>query len=311
MAAPDSASLRWRKRFRYFVLSYVTNPTTISAMTEIPANTPSPMGKTESFLPGISNSAAVAEACSTAVPLASVVVLLASGAAVALASGAEVAAGTGFDVDSVVLGVGAGALDAGASVLDEAGGVEEGVGVEDSLGDDVESVMVPELEPVVGADSVGAAVDDSELLEEPGVAGVESVEEESVGEAGGGVAAVSVGVAVGVDDDGSELDDGAVAVGVSLPVTVLDDVVAGCPVGSSLVVHLETFSKTSSPAPFFFGVRVISQVSVIRPAAVSVVLEVVMVVDPSEGVAWRARTGKALTWAENKRKNERKAKNVD
>lgn len=42
---------------RYLVLSYVTRPTTIRAMTEIPANTPRPIGRTDSFFPGISNAA--------------------------------------------------------------------------------------------------------------------------------------------------------------------------------------------------------------------------------------------------------------
>jgi hypothetical protein len=37
---------------RYFVRSYVTRPTTIRAITEIPAKTPRPMGRTESFFPG-------------------------------------------------------------------------------------------------------------------------------------------------------------------------------------------------------------------------------------------------------------------
>lgn len=40
---------------RYFVLSYVTKPTTIKAITTIPAKTPSPMGRTDKFLPGIWN----------------------------------------------------------------------------------------------------------------------------------------------------------------------------------------------------------------------------------------------------------------
>lgn len=38
--------------FRYFVRSYVTHPTTARAMTDTPANTPNPMGRTESVLPG-------------------------------------------------------------------------------------------------------------------------------------------------------------------------------------------------------------------------------------------------------------------
>lgn len=40
------------------VLSYVTKPTTIKAITEIPANTARPMGKTESCFPGIWNAGA-------------------------------------------------------------------------------------------------------------------------------------------------------------------------------------------------------------------------------------------------------------
>lgn len=38
---------------RYFVRSYVTKPTTINAITDIPAKMPRPIGSTEIFLPGI------------------------------------------------------------------------------------------------------------------------------------------------------------------------------------------------------------------------------------------------------------------
>jgi hypothetical protein len=55
MLAPCSANRRCRKALRYFVLSYVTKPTTIKAITTMPANTPSPMGRTDKFLPGIWN----------------------------------------------------------------------------------------------------------------------------------------------------------------------------------------------------------------------------------------------------------------
>lgn len=41
-----------RHTLRYFVRSYVTRATTINAMTEIPANTPNPIGNTCSFFPG-------------------------------------------------------------------------------------------------------------------------------------------------------------------------------------------------------------------------------------------------------------------
>jgi len=49
---PCSASLRCLNALRYLVLSYVTRPTTIRAITEIPANTPRPIGSTESCWPG-------------------------------------------------------------------------------------------------------------------------------------------------------------------------------------------------------------------------------------------------------------------
>lgn len=51
---------------RYLVRSYVTNPTTIRAITEIPAKTPRPIGRTESFFPGSVNAAVEVEACSAA-----------------------------------------------------------------------------------------------------------------------------------------------------------------------------------------------------------------------------------------------------
>lgn len=43
---------------RYLVRSYVTNPTTMSAMTDIPAKTPNPMGRTDNVFPGRTNAAA-------------------------------------------------------------------------------------------------------------------------------------------------------------------------------------------------------------------------------------------------------------
>lgn len=44
----------------------MTRPTTINAITEIPANTPRPIGRTESVFPGSSNAAAVSEGSSAA-----------------------------------------------------------------------------------------------------------------------------------------------------------------------------------------------------------------------------------------------------
>lgn len=114
MFAPASASLRSLNAFRYFVLSYVTKPTTISAMTEIPANTPKPIGSTEIFLPGITKGAADAEGAESAadVPFAAAApetsVLVAAGGAVV---GAEDAALLGLGEDGVTVGVPEGVAD--------------------------------------------------------------------------------------------------------------------------------------------------------------------------------------------------------
>jgi len=69
------------------VRSYVTRPTTISAITEIPANTPSPIGRTSSFFPGSVNGVAEAEA-SAAAAEAEVGATICWPAAVAVADGA-------------------------------------------------------------------------------------------------------------------------------------------------------------------------------------------------------------------------------
>lgn len=82
--------------------------------------------------------------------------------------------------------------------------------------------------------------------------------------------------------------------------------------GSVFTVHFETFSNTSLPTASFFGVKVISQVSVLRPVGVSVVLVVTTTVDPSGlVVVWRDSRAKALAWAEKKRSRDRKTKKVD
>jgi len=66
MACPDSASFRCLNALRYFVRSYVTRPTTMRAITETPANTPRPMGRTDSLFPGSVNAAAWEEALAAA-----------------------------------------------------------------------------------------------------------------------------------------------------------------------------------------------------------------------------------------------------
>lgn len=50
-----------QRTLRYFVRSYVTKPTTINAMTDMPAKIPRPIGSTEIFFPGIWKAAAALE----------------------------------------------------------------------------------------------------------------------------------------------------------------------------------------------------------------------------------------------------------
>ena len=50
-----------KRTLRYFVRSYVTKPTTINAITDMPANIPRPIGSTEIFFPGIWKAAAALE----------------------------------------------------------------------------------------------------------------------------------------------------------------------------------------------------------------------------------------------------------
>jgi hypothetical protein len=50
-----------QRTLRYFVRSYVTKPTTINAITDMPAKIPRPIGSTEIFFPGIWKAAAALE----------------------------------------------------------------------------------------------------------------------------------------------------------------------------------------------------------------------------------------------------------
>jgi len=50
-----------QRTLRYFVRSYVTKPTTINAITDMPAKMPRPIGSTEIFFPGIWKAAAALE----------------------------------------------------------------------------------------------------------------------------------------------------------------------------------------------------------------------------------------------------------
>lgn len=77
---------------RYLVRSYVTSPTTMSAITEIPANTPRPMGRTESFFPGMVKVALVVcwAAAAEGVPSIGTTLALVAGMLVGAAAGVVV-----------------------------------------------------------------------------------------------------------------------------------------------------------------------------------------------------------------------------
>ena len=97
-----------RRTLRYFVRSYVTSPTTMSAITEMPANTPRPIGSTISFLPGIWNAAAAVALADGAE----------SAAALAEAAAAEAEDRSGADETAAppAMAVPEAALDVGAAV---------------------------------------------------------------------------------------------------------------------------------------------------------------------------------------------------
>lgn len=88
---------------RYLVRSYVTRPTTIKAITEIPAKTPRPMGSTDSFFPGKVKDSFVAEACSAAAADAEAADSLAAAATVSEAE---------TDMVASVVGAGVGTIEA-------------------------------------------------------------------------------------------------------------------------------------------------------------------------------------------------------
>jgi len=130
-----SARFRCLKAFRYFVRSYVTNPTIISAITDMPANTPSPIGSTESFFPPTLYGM---EVPSDALEVSVVDVWT---AAAGLSGGVEPGSGSGGGCVcagdagggagvSVAKVVGDGVGDgAGVSVVKAGGGVGDGAGV--------------------------------------------------------------------------------------------------------------------------------------------------------------------------------------
>lgn len=89
-----------QRTLRYFVRSYVTKPTTINAITDMPAKIPSPIGSTEIFFPGIWKAAAALE----------------DGLAVVLSAAADMLL-LAEDGSGVVAGVGDGVLGGGVLVV--------------------------------------------------------------------------------------------------------------------------------------------------------------------------------------------------
>lgn len=85
-----------QRTLRYFVRSYVTKPTTINAITDIPAKMPRPIGSTEIFFPGIwKAAAALVDGVAVVLSAAAAPLLLGEGLAVggAVVAGGGVAAG--------------------------------------------------------------------------------------------------------------------------------------------------------------------------------------------------------------------------
>lgn len=269
MAWPVSASFRCLYALRYFVRSYVTNPTTIRAMTEIPANTPRPMGKTESFFPGRVKAAPAADtdACSaaateTAVPVAEEL--------------ADVAGAFVGDVALVTAGATIVGLD--AAVVDNA--VVEGTTVE-----------TPFTE--TAGDSAGIA---TELVAEDDTGAEEDADaEEDVGGGGGvevdatGEVVVEAAVEEKVEEPAKDevvvaaiVADGEELCGVEDVTDVLEEDSPPLPPPLSLggcivIVHDSTICTASLPFLSLMGVKTITQASVIAPATVSVVWLVVTV----------------------------------
>lgn len=255
----------------------MTNPTTINAITEIPAKTPNPIGRTESFFPGswnaavdegVESAAEVPELWAAVVPVASLVEV---GDAVALLS----VGGAGLG-GPVVEGVGDGA-DVFGSLLGE--GIP--VDIADVTGTDELSVGVAvpvdeglsvdwEDEVGVGADTVALSLDTGMDVVLPVGVGLCAVVELGVG--------LSVDVGTAVDE---EVVDIWGICEVNVPLT-LGTVVTPGPSSSSSSSNVKKHFLTSSTAGFplvsVIGVSVISHVSVTGPSPVMVVWTVRRVV---------------------------------
>lgn len=164
MVAPDSASFRCLNALRYFVRSYVTNPTTIKAITDMPAKTPRPMGRTESVLPGNWN-AADAEAVESGAEVPALCALVLVGVVALVAVDVDPFSSANADPDGVgvftlcvttpdALCAVDVAVDVGALTEVDVGAFAEDIAIVDvavTTTDDVAAVAGPELGIVVAS----------------------------------------------------------------------------------------------------------------------------------------------------------------
>jgi len=305
------------------VRSYVTKPTTIRAITEIPANTPRPMGKTESFLPGMAKAAVDADSlAAAAVPEAAPVEVAdtmvteipptaAAGVppeaaaeavddalfALATAEPETVETGpsteaAGFpepvppvavdvaeELDVVLLPVDAAATEVAtalpetvvAPITDTAGTAEADELPEELLLSALVEVVLALVEVdlllLALVEVVLALVEVDMMLSEEVEVVLDSDEE--------------VDVDLDTEDVEVELEDSEDELN---PDEELDE--------SNVSVQFRTSSTAASPLANLIGVSVITQVSVIGPASVSVVVSVFTLVESPDGVE-SARATKA------------------
>jgi hypothetical protein len=263
----------------------VTRPTTIKAITDMPAKTPRPIGRTESFLPGSWNASVDSEGCSAAAADAPDADAFASGAAVTgVLVGLVVIVGNPAVVEVVPVGVGIPVtVDTPLAWIPDTGGALDEAN--EVVATDEEA---PELVEVPVAVVVPVAVEDPDtLVDEVWLSPVDVIV------AGGELSAVvDVPVEVPVTVGGVVFP--AVFAVVKVVTELLAELPAPPPPPSGLSYAREHFLTSSTAGcPFLsvIGVRVITHVSVKGPAIVWVVCTVWTVVAPF----WRIRSGRALT----------------
>jgi len=309
MPAPDSASFRCLNALRYLVLSYVTSPTTINAITEIPAKTPRPIGSTDSFLPGrVKAAVAVVDAEADTFAAAAVP----EGAASAAAVPAETLETPSSDIAPCAAGApeAAGEPEAAEDVATAPAGMVETPLSEIAPPSAADVCTLAKEVDAADAAIEAPAIEDASTVETPS-SEIAPVEEDSAAldvavdsEESVDVALPFVDVAVEestveeVDAEESDPDE-------ELESSPLDPLFED----SMVIVHVLTSCTTCWPLLSTTGVRVIVHVCVIVPAAVTLDCDVWTVVefDAARG----SRRGRAFTGCKRtKRPSSRKRKNT-